>query len=332
MSGCRITDEWEINGIKTVIIENQFIKVTFLVDYGCKICEIIFKPADKDFLWHNPRLELIKPVYGSNVDNWLTGGLDEVLPTGHPCRYKNEDLPMLGELWSLPWNYSIIKNTDKEIEVYFSRKTIIYPFIVEKWVSLEKDETIINFKHKITNLSNRTLPFLWGLHPCFSINQNTRIDIPALEVLIEESYPDDWLGKKSEKYLWPYLNDRNGNRIDMRIVRSPDSNTCEFQFATKLKSGWISVNDEEARLGIGMVFPENIFSVLWLWLSYGGWRNHYLAAIEPWTGYPPKLTDAIEKGRFMEIKPNEIIECSTKIVVFKGKSKVVGIKKDGTVL
>lgn len=329
---CSITDKWEINEIRTVILENRFIRVIFLVDFGCRIHEIIYKSADKDFLWHNPRVEIRPPVYGANVDNWLTGGLDEVLPTGHPCEVDGEELPYLGELWSLPWDYSIVKNTINEVEVYLSRKTIIYPLRVEKWISLKKNDRIIHFKHKLTNLSNRNVPLLWGLHPCFSINENTRIDIPAKQVLIEESIPDDWLGKKGDKYIWPYVIDKKGNKIDMRKVRPFNSNTCEFQFATELEGGWLAVTDQKAKLGIGLIFPEDIFSVIWLWVSYGGWRSHYLAAVEAWTGYPAKLSEAIKSGRFMKIKAKEVVNCKTKIIIFENMKEVKEIKKDGTVL
>lgn len=330
--GCSITDKWEINGIKTVILENRFIRVTFLVDFGCRIYEIIFKPGDKDFLWHNPRVEIRPPVYGANVDNWLTGGIDEAIPTGHPCNVDGENLPYLGELWSLPWEYSITKSAINEVEVYFSRKTIIYPFKVEKWVSLKKNDKVIHFKHRLTNLSNKNMPFLWGIHPCFSVNEDTRIDIPAMEVLIEESIPNDWLGKRGDKYIWPYVIDKDRNKIDMRKVKPSSSNNCEFQFATKLKGGWLAVTDKKAKQGIGLVFPKDIFSVIWLWVSYGGWRSHYLAAVEAWTGYPAKLSEAIERGRFMSIKANEEINCATKIVVFEGKSEVREIKNNGVVL
>ena len=64
---CRITGEWAINGIKTVILENKLIKATFLVDFGCRIHEIISKTTDKDFLWHNPRVEVRRPVFGANI-------------------------------------------------------------------------------------------------------------------------------------------------------------------------------------------------------------------------------------------------------------------------
>ena len=329
---CRITGEWAINGIKTVILENKLIKLTFLVDFGCRIHEIISKTTDKDFLWHNPRVEVRRPVFGANIDDWLTGGLDEAIPTGHPCKVNGEELPYLGELWSLRWDYSIIKDTSDEVEVYFSRKTIIFPLKVEKWVSLKKGQKIINFKHRISNLSNKKIPFLWGIHPCFSVNENTRIDIPARTVLIEESIPDDWLGKKGDKYIWPYAKDKNGNKIDMREVRSFGSNTCEFQFATDLEEGWLALTDQKMNEGIGLVFPKDIFSVIWLWLSYGGWRSQYLAAVEAWTGYPAKLSEAIEIGRFSELKANEVINCNTKIIIFNKKGEVREIKNDGTVL
>ena len=47
--GCRISDSWEFKGLKTVILENEILKVTVLADNGADIYEIIHKKLDKSF-------------------------------------------------------------------------------------------------------------------------------------------------------------------------------------------------------------------------------------------------------------------------------------------
>ena len=129
MESCRITDEWRYRDLRTVVMENEFLKVTILVDLGAKIHEFVYKPSDRDFLYHHPRVEPRAPTYGVNVDNWWTGGIDDVIPTGHPCLYNGEEYPFLGEVWSLQWYYDIVNRSKEEVSVHLWRPTIIAPLI-----------------------------------------------------------------------------------------------------------------------------------------------------------------------------------------------------------
>jgi len=308
--------------MKTLILENNLIKVTVLVDVGAKIHEFIYKPSDRDFLYHNPRIEVRTPVYGVTVDNWLSGGIDECIPTGHPSTYKSEEYPFLGELWSLPWHYEIIKNNNKEVTAHLWRPTVISPLMVEKWISLRKGEKMLHTHHKITNLSNAGFDFIWGIHPIFSISPNHRIDIPAEDVFIEESFPKNRLGKRSTLYKWPFALDNKGNKVDMRRIPSGMARTWDFHYAIKLNDGWLGLTDTEAKEGIGLIFPKDIFKVVWLWVTYGGWRGLYCAAIEPWTGYPAELGQAVEEGVFSQLGPKESLECDTKILIYADISEM----------
>ena len=51
--GCRIT-EYIYRGLRTIILENELIRVTILADKGSDIIEFLHKPTDTDFLWRSP--------------------------------------------------------------------------------------------------------------------------------------------------------------------------------------------------------------------------------------------------------------------------------------
>jgi hypothetical protein len=328
---CTITDDWSYRGFKTVILENDMIRATVLPDAGAKIHEFIYKPSDHDFMFHHPRVELRTPVFDVNVDNWWTGGLDEAIPTGHPCNYKGENYPFLGEAWSLGWNYQIQKISDTEVSLYIRRPLIISPLIVERWISLKQDEPALDFRHRITNPGFTPFEFLWGIHPGFNITPDYRIDLPAGEVQIEESVPDNRLGKPGSKYTWPFALDKGRNQIDMRIVNPPDSGTMDFHYVTGLKEGWLALTDTKKKEGVALVFPKDIFKSIWLWLVYGGWRNTYVAAVEAWTGYPAKLSDAVDHGEYSSLMPGQTLECETKLMVYTGFKEVTRIDLNGNV-
>ncbi|MGI6750052.1 MAG: hypothetical protein ACOX6A_06055 [Atribacter sp.] len=51
--GCRVQEIiW--NGFKTLIIENEKLRVSILVDKGTDIFELLYKPMDIDFMWRSP--------------------------------------------------------------------------------------------------------------------------------------------------------------------------------------------------------------------------------------------------------------------------------------
>jgi len=332
MRGCRISTDWHYNGMRTLILENELLRSSILVDFGSKIFEFIHKQSDRDLLYHHPRVEIRAPVYGVNADNWWPGGIDEAIPTGHVSKYEGEEYPYLGEVWSLPWQYEVLSREDDNVSAHLWRTTVIAPLLVEKWITLRGGEAMLRLRHRITNLGPSEFKFLWGIHPALAISPSSRIDIPAEDVLIEESLPNDRLGGRNTTYEWPYAIDREGRRVDMRVVQPEGAQTCDFHFATKLTDGWLAVTDREAGVGFGLVFPKEVFNTIWLWLVYGGWRGVYCAAVEAWTGFPAKLNEAVERGRHSTLGPKGSLECETIMLAYAGASAVERITRTGEVI
>lgn len=331
MTPCRVNSDWKYRELQTVILENEYLRISILTDFGAKIYEFIYKPSDRDYMYHNPRVKCRTPVYGVNADNWWAGGMDEAIPTGHVSTYKGEEYPYLGEVWSLPWSYEISTKDDDEVQVHLWRNTIIAPLKAEKWITLREGERMGRFHHRITNTGKSDFEFIWGIHPSFAVDPNFRIDIPAGEVFIEESIPDDRLGKRGTVYEWPYAVDRYGSKVDMRKVQPENALTSDFHYATRLEDGWLAITDTSRKEGFGLVFPEEVFKVIWLWLVYGGWRGLYCAAVEPWTGYPARLDLAVRERIFSTLEAGESLECDTLALIYEGVSQVERITTSGEV-
>jgi galactose mutarotase-like enzyme len=332
MKECRISDRWTLNGLQTIVMENELLRTSILVDLGARIHEFVYKPLDRDFFWHNPRIEPRTPVFQADIDAWLSGGMDEAIPTGHPTTYRNELYPYIGELWSLRWDYDIVQREPEVVEVHLWRYAPISPLRVDRWMLLRRDEPLLHMRHRVTNLSSETFDFLWGLHPCWDVRPTTRFDLPAGEMLIEDSAPNDRLGPKGTRYQWPFATEAaTGRVVDVRQMPPPNSGTGEFQFATQLKAGWLAVTDTQALAGAGLIFPNEIFKAAWLWTCAGNWRGYYVGALEAWTGYPQKLHDAVDHGVFYSLPANQVLECETAIVAYHGVGSVSYLGIDGTV-
>jgi len=318
-------------GMRTVILENQTLKISVIPEYGSKIFEFVYKPSDRDFLYHNPRMEMRTPVYGQYADNWWNGGIDEALPSCYGGEYKGDILPDFGELWSLPWSWEVQNDTAEEVTLHLWRSTIIAPLRIDKWLTLRKDSSALFVKHRITNLSHRKERFLWGIHPSFDVTPDFRIDTPAEKVVIVYSRPDDRLGKPGSSYRWPYVQNRNGEKEDMRVVKDLASNTNDFQYATDLKQGWFSLTDTSEKEGFGMAFSTDVFRSLYMWFVYGGYRSLHFSVVEPWTGYPPSLSDAEKNGVYTELESKESLESASTMFVYTGLSRVTRIAANGEV-
>ena len=317
MPGTRISFDWSYRGFPACVLENEYLRLSVIPGVGAKVHEMIFKPADRDLLFHHPRVELRQPVFGANVDNWWTGGIDEALPTGHPCVVDGEELPFLGEAWSLPWTAERVDATS----VRFTRDGVITPFRLQRIMELRPGEPFVRQRHTIENIGTAPFPLIWGIHPGLPVGPATRIDIPARRGVVQDSWPADRLGRAGANYPWP--------RPELVRPGPGPGGTWDLHYATELDAGWLAVWDAEWRAGFGMTFPDEVFRCVWVWLVDGGWRGIRCVAVEPWIGYPARLDEAVAAGRARELAAAEILTAQTRLIGFEARGPVGGFDEDG---
>lgn len=309
---------WAVNGIGACILENRRIRCVVLPDVGAKIHQLIHKEADRDLLYHHPRVEVRTPVFGVNADNWWSGGIDDAIPTGHACVVGSEDLPFLGEVWSLPWSSEQV--TDHSVR--FTRQGVITPFAIEKTLELRPDEPFVRMHHRVTNVGLESVQLIWGIHPSVPIGLATRIQVPATRGVIEEFGPTQrHLDAKGVTYDWP--------RRSMTDLGGQPSGAWDLHYAIGLQAGWLAVWDQAWGTGFGMTFPLDVFDSVAVWLVDGGWRGIRCAAVEPWAGYPSRLDEAIAAGHARTIEPGGELTADTRLIAFNTTRPISGFTEDG---
>ena len=98
--------------LNTKVIENSYLKVTFLPDYGARLLSIIYKPTGKELLYQNP----VGTPYGIGENNfyynWLMvyGG---IMPTFSESEH--------GKYWMLPWSYQVVAQDSEKISIQMTR-------------------------------------------------------------------------------------------------------------------------------------------------------------------------------------------------------------------
>jgi hypothetical protein len=92
------------------------------------------------------------------------------------------------------------------------------------------------------------------------------------------------------------------------------------------------MTDTAKRLACGLRFDPAVFPSCWLFASYGEWRGHYVAVLEPCTGYPLQFAEMQAAGRARGLQPKETLATKVLFTVQEGVDAVSGISEDGSMV
>jgi len=322
---CRIDHRWHYNGLRTIRIENAHLALDVMPELGGKIHRLIDKGADRDLLWHSPRVEPHPAELHANFDDHWPGGWDEAFPGGAPSlnRYGDE-LPYMGELWTTAARWRIVADGPKRAELELELTTPITPARWVRRISIEDGSPVVRIAYRLENAGTLPFDWNWGIHPVAAISPAHRFDVPARRAEVDEN-GGGTLGVKGDTYDWPMFGD-----LDVRRALGPDAGCFALHYLTELQDGWVAVTDTESARGFGLVFDRTLFPVVWLWMVYGGWRGYYHAIAEPWTGYPSALAEAVAAGRARVLDPGGVLETEVCVVLHSGLTSVSHLAADGT--
>ncbi len=326
----RVSTAWTYHGLDAIVLENRLLRVILLPQLGGKIWQITYKPADRDLLWQHPRLTPRIVPFHAVYDDVFFGGWDELFPNDLPETINGEHLPDHGEIWTLPWHVEVVRNAPEEVTLHLAVETPISVARVEKWITLRDGEAKLRMRHRISALGVHDQPFLWKLHAAMALSHDSRIDLPARQMYVEDFGPQRApIGERT--YTWPNLVAADGVTHDMRHTLPPTARVSEFQYATELSAGWCAITHPHEKLGFGLAFDRDVLSSCWLFATYGGWRNLSTVILEPCTGYGVSLADGLSAGTHRVLRAGETINCDVVATVFTGGRGVSAIDANGNV-
>jgi hypothetical protein len=309
----RIDTSWRYHDFRALVVENRRLRLVILPELGGKLWSLIYKPVDREIFWHNPRVTPRHAPYGAAYDDWFCGGWDELFPNDAPTSFAGDAYPDHGEWWALPFDWEITTHRPDEITIHCSRAGVVTNTRVDRWITVRADEPTFAIRYRLHNAGPQPLDFLWKLHPALAISPDARIDLPACTVRPEAIF-NDRLDKAP--FAWPHARAPLGEAVDMRIVPPASAATCDFFYATDLATGWCALTDVAAGYGFGLEFDPAIFRSVWVFGAYGGWRGHHVTILEPCTGYPYRLEDAVAQGTASHLAAGGSIETTVKGVLF----------------
>lgn len=325
MNDLRIDDNWTYHGLRLIRLENRHLAVDVLPERGANIFRVLDKHRDLDLLWKSPRVSPhIARIHADFDDHWA-GGWDDAFPGGRACRNRYGDLlPYMGEVWTAQAEYRI-ERADDRVTLTTVVRTPVTPAELTRKLTLHADQPRITLGYELRNIGTLPFDYNWGIHPSLAVRPGMRFDIPATRGLVDEA-GGDVTGRPGEEYDWPIV-----RGFDLRHSAGPEIGAFALHYLTGLTGGWVAATDVADRRGFGLCFDRELFPVVWFCLVYGGWRGYTQALIEPWTGYPSPLDEAVAAGRALILEPGQTQATEVEALVFDGVEQVGELRPDGTV-
>jgi galactose mutarotase-like enzyme len=307
-------------GLRTVVLENEKLRVSLLADKGTEIIEFNFKQKDLDFVWRSPQgLSCLEKMKFSGKDthmltDWYTGGWFECFPNvGTPCAYKEALIPQYGELWYLPWEYCAVKDEPEEVILKFFVKTTKMPFRVEKEISLKAQDATLYIRETVENLGRVELDYQWGFHPNFGANfidDSCVMDMPGADVKVRYSSPRSRFIPDAAG-TWPTLAGKDGKPIDLRKVLGENAGTDECIEVNHLEKGITTVTNMKKKVGIELSWDGNALphNVIWHVTNgdeaYPRYGNTYVLGFLPRNDTVWGLEESAAAGNCPKFQPGE---------------------------
>jgi galactose mutarotase-like enzyme len=324
-----VSTDWSYCGLRAIVLENRHLRVVILPEAGAKIWQITHKTTDTQLLWNNPRMPPARLAINSRYDDVWSGGWDELFPNDEVTSIEGEAYPDHGEVWTSPWHAEPFAFQD-EVGVRLILVTPISAIRMEKTIRLRRDSSRIEFRHHLSNAGSAPFPFLWKLHPAFRVTPQHRIDFPAMKVILEPGFPGTLDGADAS-FDWPFAR-IDGKVIDLRSIPAAAARQLYFFYGTEMQAGWCALTNTASRLACALIFDQKVFRSCWLFASYGGWRNHNVAVLEPCTGYPVNFDAMHAAGRHRSLRPGESLASEVIFVVQEDIQAVAGVDADGKLL
>ena len=355
--GCRISDAWTYRGLKTVVMENELIRVTILADKGADIYEFIHKPTDTDFMWRTPwgvrDPQRFIPTTGWPGGIWqdvYEGGWQTLAPTaGPPMTYAGAEIGQHSEATTMPWDVQILDDSPGRVSARFWVRTYRTPFFIEKTLTIESGNPVLTVEESIVNEAEEESDAVWGQHialgPPF-LSEHCRLDIPSAKFIV----PGE--GVESERRLqsgqigeWPMAEknpagDGKG-QVDLHDIPPRSDRVQDYMSFTDLTDGWYALTNPVRRVGFAFVFPKETFRYLWYWQVFGGGRGYpwygrtYNVGLEPFSSLPNGLPmPGAGEPTSMRLVAGERRSVTMKAIAYVPPESAAGVQSvspDGTV-
>ncbi|MEV6963523.1 DUF4432 family protein [Hamadaea sp. NPDC051192] len=296
--------------MRTVVLENEHLRATFLPDKGADLVELFDKARGIDLAWRSP-MGRRSAVPGGAPDpvaaflDTYPGGWQEVLPNGGaPCHYRGAALSQHGEVSGVPWAYQLVDEG-----VIFTVETARFPLRLTKTIRLRGAG--LEFAEELENLAPVEIETMWGQHITFGepfLAPGHRIRLPEDVTVIPHETAIHPAGRRvlPDRGTWPVVAAFPEGTTDLSIVpeRGGPSDIVYLHGAS-----WYEITAPDGH-GLRVEWDVAVLPYLWLWQELGAttdypwWGRAYVLGLEPFSSYPTDgLAEAVRNGTALRLAP-----------------------------
>lgn len=350
--GCRISDEWTYKGLRTLILENDQVRITVLLDKGTDVVEFRYKPLDLDPLLflpggiYNPKDDTPSAPTNEPFHDYYSGGWNDIVPSaGAPSSYKGAVFGQHGEVSLIPWEHALLEDEPQRVSVRCWTRAVRTPFFLDKTYTLEAGRTTLQIEESVTNEAGEAMPLTWVQHVAFGrpfLNEGAVIDVPARRFAVHE----EMSGYGPRRFQpgaevdWPLVPAPDGGTDDASQVPAYGSKQAQVMaYILELEDGWYAITNQVRKVGFALRFDEQIFPCIWYWQQLGDvadgypwWSRTHCAALEPSTYYPGGgLGQAVERNAALVLEAGQRIQTDIRATVYAGLERVSHVTHEGDV-
>jgi hypothetical protein len=287
----------------SLILENDHVRAVILPELGGRVWTLEDRRRNRQWIWHRPGVPLAHVGTDAVYDDVWAGGWEELFPNDAPGMFEGRSLPDHGEWWTMAWRASTSTSAAAAC-VRLAATAHVVRTECAKEFTLAHDGSALTVTYRLRSLEQEPFHFLFKQHLPVDITPNCRLRLPGGSVeAVDPAFGTLLQGRGP--YTWPETGRTNDRHADLCVIPPQSSAAREFVYVDDLPAPWCGVDDLDRQASLRMEYDAGRFPYVWLFLSYGGWRETYTAVLEPCTNRPKDLTRAVELGQSARLSPGE---------------------------
>jgi hypothetical protein len=299
-----------------VVMENDYLKLTFLPDLGGRIYQCFFKPTGNNEFYQN---HVVKPSPWGPPEQrgWLAlGGMEWGFP-----------VPEHGYLWGEPWGYLTLPQEDIGSVIVFNGDTKHLHSRVT--VSMGSDKSRFVVDHQVINPTDHPVKFQYWSDamlapgPSDTVSKGLQFIFPVTQMTVH-STGDKELPGPHEALPWPVFGGR-----DMSFLVNWRQWLGAFE-RPRSQKGFVAVYDHDSDEGMVAVFPPDVIRGAKLFgfgwsdpIPPGNYTDDGSSYVEMHLGLTPTFWD------WTTLQPGESVTWTETWFPVAGIGGIVGANADG---
>jgi hypothetical protein len=308
-----VVSHGDVSGFHAVTLENRWLRAVIVPSLGGRVWEIEDRLRKRQWIWHRDNVPLKASRIGEAYDDVWAGGWEELFPNDAPGSFEGRELPDHGEWWARSWTVDDSSSGAGARLTLSTTCAIVRASCIKEFV-LHDDSPSLTVRYTIRSEETSAFHFLFKQHLPIRLTGDCRLLLPGGKMqAVDPAFGTMLPG--AGPFEWPFAGN-GASSVDMRSVPPPSSAAREFLYVSGLPDGWCGVADLERQASIRMNFDQRAFPFVWLFLSYGGWRQVNTAVLEPCSNMPKDLAEAVRSGQSAILQPGQ--EFKTTVSVTAG--------------